>query len=140
MTCRWMIILPTALILAWMPAWADSAYPTVDILSTGKTIMDEDIRYPVTGPAHVTASIVTIAPGAETILHRHGAPLFAYVLDGMLTVDYGSKGKREFRPGESFMEAMETTHRGTNTGTVPVRLLAVYMGAAGTSNVIIDKK
>jgi quercetin dioxygenase-like cupin family protein len=120
------------------PGWAgDAAYPTVDILSTGKTVVGEDIRYPTTGPAHVTGSIVTIAPGADTVLHTHQAPLFAYVLEGTLTVDYGDKGKRSYQPGEAFMEAMATTHRGMNLGTAPVRLLAVYMGAEGTRNTVL---
>ncbi|CAA7627752.1 conserved exported hypothetical protein [Candidatus Terasakiella magnetica] len=122
------------------PAWAQNAYPTVDILSTGKTIADEDIKYPTTGPAHITASIVTIMPGAETILHQHGTPMFAYIQEGVVTVDYGTKGKQTYKPGDAFMEAMAVTHRGMNLGTVPVKILAVYMGAAGSNNVVLDKK
>jgi hypothetical protein len=34
------------------------------------------------------------------------------------------------------MEAMAVAHFGTNTGTRPVRLLVVYMGAQGAQNVI----
>lgn len=120
-------------------AVAGESYPTVDILSTGKTVVDEDIAYPTAGPAHVTASIVTIAPGAATIVHRHGVPLFAYMLEGMLTVDYGAKGQRTYKPGDSFMEAMAVSHRGINHGAVPVKILAVYMGAAGASDVIPEK-
>ncbi|MGE5547580.1 MAG: cupin domain-containing protein [Solirubrobacterales bacterium] len=129
-------------LLAVAPGWAqaENAYPTVDILSTGKTVVGEDIRYPTTGPAHVTASIVTILPNAETAFHRHGAPLFAYLLEGELTVDYGAKGKRVYKPGEAFMEAMDTTHRGMNLGTIPVKILAVYLGAEGTGNTILEKK
>lgn len=126
------------LVFASVAAAADNAYPTVDILSTGKTVVGEDIAYPTTGAAHVTASIVTIAPGAETVMHRHGAPLFAYLLEGVLTVDYGAKGKRVYQPGESFMEAMAVSHRGMNLGTVPVRILAVYLGADGARNVVLD--
>ncbi|MBX9634271.1 MAG: cupin domain-containing protein [Magnetospirillum sp.] len=127
-------------VLASASAWAENAYPTVDILSTGKSIVGEDIKYPTTGPAHVTASIVTILPGAETILHQHGTPLFAYVQEGILTVDYGAKGTRVYNPGDAFMEAMAVTHRGMNLGTTPVKILAVYLGAAGSSNVILEKK
>lgn len=131
-----------AAVLALSPAWAlaQNAYPTVDILSTGTTVVGEEVKYPATGPAHVTASIVTIAPGAETVLHRHGTPLFAYLLEGDLVVDYGAKGKRAYKPGEAFMEAMDVPHRGMNGGTTPVKILAVYLGAAGASNVILEKK
>ena len=97
------------------------------------------VQYPTTGPATVPALEVTIAPGAETVLHRHPAPMFAYILDGEVTVDYGAGGKRSFHKGEAFMEAMDVAHKGVNTGTVPVRILAVSMGAEGTANVAVEK-
>lgn len=126
--------------VASVPVMAENAYPTVDILSTGKTVAGEDIKYPTTGPAHVTASIVTILPNAETILHQHGTPMFAYIQEGVVTVDYGAQGKRVYQPGDAFMEAMAVTHRGMNLGTVPVKILVVYMGAAGSNNVVLEKK
>jgi quercetin dioxygenase-like cupin family protein len=115
---------------------ADSGYPAVPLLSTGTTIVGETLHYPTSGPAHVTAAIVTIAPGAKTIVHKHGVPLFAYILDGELTVDYGDRGKRTYRKGDAFMEAMDVPHYGIDTGAQPVRLLAVYMGAEGAADVI----
>jgi quercetin dioxygenase-like cupin family protein len=114
-------------------------YPAVPLLSTGTSILGETIHYPTAGPAHVTAAIVTLAPGERTILHRHGVPLFAYILDGELTVDYGTHGSRSYRQGQSFMEAMAVAHFGVNKGAQPVRLLAVYMGAIGAKDVIPAK-
>ena len=110
-------------------------YPLVPLLSTGKTIVGETIHYPQ-GDAHVTAAIVTLAPGGRTILHKHGVPLFAYILSGELTVDYGAHGTRNYKPGTAFMEAMDVAHYGINNGKEPVRILAVYMGATGAKNVI----
>jgi quercetin dioxygenase-like cupin family protein len=69
-------------------------------------------------------------------MHRHGVPLFAYILDGELTVDYGAHGTRVYRSGQAFMEAMEVAHFGINHGTQMVRILAVYMGAKGAEDVI----
>lgn len=114
----------------------DHGYPAATLLSTGSTIVGEPIQYPTGAPAHVTASIINIPPGQRTISHRHGVPLFAYMLQGELTVDYGAKGKRVYRAGEAFMEAMDVEHYGANTGTEPVRILAVYIGADGAKNVI----
>jgi quercetin dioxygenase-like cupin family protein len=114
----------------------DQGYPAVPLLSTGQNVVGETLRYPTGGPAHVTAAIVTLAPGEKTIVHRHGVPLFAYILDGELTVDYGAHGRRTYRAGDAFMEAMDVPHFGVNTGTQPVRLIAVYMGAAGAQDVI----
>jgi|KBSSwiStaDraftv2_1062776.scaffolds.fasta_scaffold25691_5 quercetin dioxygenase-like cupin family protein len=114
-------------------------YPAAPLLSTSTTILGETIRYPKTGPAHVTAAIVTLAPGARTIMHKHGVPLFAYILDGELTVDYGTHGTRTYRQGQSFMEAMAVAHFGVNNSPQPVRLLAVYMGAKHAKDVIPSK-
>lgn len=114
---------------------AKPSYPAVPLLSTGKNIVGETIRYPQ-GNAHVTAAIVTLAPGGRTVAHRHGVPLFAYILSGELTVDYGAHGTRTYKQGDAFMEAMDVTHFGINRGAEPVRILAVYMGADGAKNVI----
>jgi quercetin dioxygenase-like cupin family protein len=114
-------------------------YPATPLLSTGTSILGETIRYPKSGPAHVTAAIVTLAPGSRTIMHKHGVPLFAYILDGELTVEYGTHGTRIYREGQSFMEAMAIAHFGINNGSQPVRLLAVYMGAKRAKDVIPAK-
>jgi quercetin dioxygenase-like cupin family protein len=100
----------------------EKAYPLEPLLSTGTTVMGEPIRYPRAGAAHINAAIVALAPGGRTILHKHGVPLFAYILEGELTVDYGKRGKRTYRQGQF-------AHFGVNTERKPVRLLAVYMGA-----------
>ncbi len=107
------------------------AVQTTPLLSTGTTVMGETLHYPTTGPAHVTAAVVTLPPGSHTILHKHGVPLFGYVLEGEITVDYGDRGKRTYRQGEALMEAMDTAHFGADVGPQPVRLLTVYMGAEG---------
>jgi quercetin dioxygenase-like cupin family protein len=122
--------------LAGRAAAQDSGYPAVPLLSTGVTAAGETLRYATTGAAKVTAAIVTIAPGTQTIVHKHGVPMFAYILGGELTVDYGDHGKRTYRQGEALMEAMDVAHFGVNTGSEPARILVVYMGAEGAQNVI----
>jgi quercetin dioxygenase-like cupin family protein len=135
--------LPAALavigLLSPCAAWSQQAYPTVDLLSTGTTVMGETLRYPAGGPARVTVSIVTVAPGADTALHHHPAPLVAYILEGELTVEYKDRGQKVYRQGEALLEAMDVPHRGLNLGKVPVRLLAVYLGADGVPNTALDK-
>lgn len=103
-----------------------------------KTVVGEDVRYPGGLPAEVTAAVVTLPPGKATGWHRHGVPLFGYILSGQLQVDYGDKGVRTYATGDSLMEAMGQRHQGVNTGSEPVRLLVVYMGADGLDNVIPD--
>jgi len=111
-----------------------AGYPAVPLLSTSTTVLGEKLRYPA-GEPHVNASIITLAPGQRTIPHKHGVPLFAYILEGELSVDYGAHGIRTYRKGDSLMEAMDVPHYGFNAGTEPVRLLGVYIGAKGAADV-----
>jgi quercetin dioxygenase-like cupin family protein len=135
-----LVVAAIALTIAAHPTFAQNAapaqgYPAEPLLSTSTTVLGEPLRYPP-GAAHVTSAIVTLAPGARTILHKHGVPMFAYILDGEITVDYGARGKRTYRKGQSLMEAMHVAHFGENTGAQPMRLIAVYMGAARAKDVI----
>jgi quercetin dioxygenase-like cupin family protein len=117
------------------PALADG-YPATPLLSTAKTIVGEDIVYPASGQPQVNAMMVNIAPGEKTELHSHGVPLFVYVLEGEVTVEYTGHGQKTFKQGDSFVEAMNVTHRGMNLTDGPVRILAVYMSAVGAKDVI----
>lgn len=107
------------------------------LLKGGTDILDAPLAYP-DGPVNVTAVTVTIPPGGQTGWHSHQVPLFAYILEGELTVDYGAKGKKTYRAGDSLLEAVNWPHNGTNTGTVPVRILAVYMGGGDKANTVAE--
>lgn len=128
--------LTAGLIVATAPAEeTPQQYATLltPIIASGETVLGQPIAYPA-GKAKVTAAIVEIPPGGSTGLHTHRVPLFAYMLEGEITIDYGSKGVRTYRSGEGFLEAMDWTHNGTNNGTVPARLVAVYIGAEDIPN------
>lgn len=129
-------ILGTLMAALAAPTALADGYPAIPLFSGSRTVMDEDIAYPATGKAHVNALIVVLAPGEKTVLHKHGVPTFIHILEGEVTVEYEGRGKRTFRQGESFLEAMNVTHAGMNTGNVPVKILAVYMGADGASDVV----
>jgi quercetin dioxygenase-like cupin family protein len=103
------------------------------ILESGQTIIGQPIAYP-TGTPKVTAAIVLVPPGKETGWHTHAVPLFAYVLEGELSVDYGDKGIKVYKAGDGLLEAMNWPHNGTNKTAAPVRILAVYMGVDGKAN------
>ena len=116
-----------------------SGYPATALLSTGTTVVGEPIVYP-SGKPHVTAAIVTIGPGSRTIAHKHGVPMFAYILQGELEVNYGADGTRTYKQGDALMEAMNVAHVGINNGAEPVRILVVYMGADGAPADVIPEK
>ncbi|MGV8841502.1 MAG: cupin domain-containing protein [Bauldia sp.] len=116
------------------PALPEAYATLLTPLFSGKlTIVGQEIAYPA-GVPNVTSAIVTIAPGAETGWHAHEVPLFVYVLQGTVTVDYGSKGTRAAGPGSTFLEAMNWPHNAHNYGDVPVKILAVYIGVEGVAN------
>jgi len=118
----------------------DATTRVTQLLSTGKTIMDEPIVYPTGAPAKLTTAIVEMAPGAETGWHTHGVPLTGLILDGELTVDYGAKGMRTYKKGESVAEAISIPHNGKNTGNGIMKLFVVYMGAEGIPTSIAAKR
>jgi quercetin dioxygenase-like cupin family protein len=107
----------------------------VPLVATSKTIVGETISYPP-GTAKITSAIVTLKPGESTGFHKHGVPTYGYIVSGAVTVDYGDHGKRTYKTGAAFMEAMGVWHDGTNDGQVPCRILVVFMGSDESANVI----
>jgi quercetin dioxygenase-like cupin family protein len=61
-------------------------------------------------------------------------PLYVYILEGEVTVDYGEKGVKVVKQGESILEAMNWAHNGMNKTDKPLHILAVYIGAEGVAN------
>jgi quercetin dioxygenase-like cupin family protein len=128
-----------ALVLVAAGARADEPYRRVEeVLSASETVVGERLRYPDGATPTVHAVVITLQPGERTARHRHGVPLFAYVLEGELTVDYAGHGQRFYRKGDALLEAMNVFHVGQNTGASPLRILAVYLGAAGRPETVSE--
>jgi quercetin dioxygenase-like cupin family protein len=129
-------LIPVAPLLLFLGAGGNGSAreapkPVTPLLSTGTTVIGEPIVYPSGAPAQVTAAVVTLLPGQETGWHTHGVPVVGYVIDGELSVDYGEKGVRVYRAGDAVIEAIGVAHNGRNTGSGPMRILAVFIGAEG---------
>jgi quercetin dioxygenase-like cupin family protein len=123
-------ILATLVVLS-APAWADPPATSVEVLlDTDLTTVGQAFAYPA-GRARITAARLTVPPGATVPLHLHPVPLFVYILQGEIVVDYGSLGTRTYRKGDTFVEAIEWPHHARNGGRGNVELLAVYAGAEG---------
>lgn len=124
--------------LSVAPSHAKDGYPPLDLLLQSQTtVIGQSFSYP-TGTAEVTVAIVTMQPGETTAWHLHDAPLIAHILEGEVTLDYGSDGTRTFTAGDTFVEAFKSRHRGTNSGQDILRILAVFAGAAGTANTLLE--
>ncbi|WP_421725755.1 cupin domain-containing protein [Bauldia sp.] len=104
------------------------------LFADNKTIIGQAIDAYPTGTPKITAVIVTVPPGKDSGWHTHRVPLFIYVMEGEITVDYGEKGKKVYKAGDTFLEAMDWPHTGINTSNAPVIIMAVYMGVEGTPN------
>ena len=106
--------------------------PTIDeissriILDTDKTEIGQVFSYP-TGQPKIISKIVTIPAGVETGPHMHEYPLYAYILEGEVTVDYGDEGVKKFVKGDSLIEAINFKHNGINTGVIPTQILVVLL-------------
>ncbi|MEM1130186.1 MAG: cupin domain-containing protein [Pseudomonadota bacterium] len=125
------LILSAALVTAPLMADQIGTYAKVREVFSGNTTADgEALRFPVNDPS-VHAVVVTLLPGETTVWHRHGTPLFGYVLEGTLTVEYDGLGTREYQAGEGFLEALEVVHQGRNAGTEPMQVLAVFLNGDG---------
>ncbi|MEO9526365.1 cupin domain-containing protein [Roseibium sp.] len=114
---------------AALEAAAASSTPyekVVEIFAGDETVAGEKVAFPKQNPS-VRAIEITMAPGEVTAWHQHHAPLFAYILEGEITVTYEEIGKKVYREGEGILEAMDVTHRGENTGAVPAKILAVFL-------------
>lgn len=103
---------------------------------TTVTANGQKINYPVTDKAEVSAYMVQIAPGAETGWHKHSIPVYAYMLAGELEVQVEEGTTVVYKPGDTIIEVVNTFHNGKNHGTVPVSLVAFYIGVQGKPNVI----
>jgi hypothetical protein len=77
---------------------------------------DSPIRYPSGAPARLTAVEITLQPGEQTGWHTHPVPVFGYILDGELTIDYGAKGQR------TFVRARPSSRRWTRHMTAATRV------------------
>lgn len=119
-------------------AAAKDSYPPLEVLlQSSVTDIGQPFEYP-DGQARITAVTVTMEPGQQTGWHVHQVPMYAQILDGELTVDYGPDGKRTLKAGDSIVEAFRSRHKGVNTGTVPVKILVVFAGAEGVANTVSE--
>jgi len=98
------------------------------------TVLEQPLAYPKGAQAQVSSTIVELQPGQATGWHKHNVPMFAYVLEGTLTVEYDAGVTKEFPAGTAYMEATKVFHNGVNKGSGVVRVLVTYMGAEGLTN------
>ena len=120
------------------PAGSAAATPGQEVLLDAQqlTVLDQQIVYPKKKPARVSSSIVQLEPGQETGWQKHNTPMFAYVLEGTVSVEYDAGVTKEFSAGTALMEAVDVWYNAVNKGEQPVRILVVSMGAKGAKDTV----
>ena len=106
------------------------------LVQTGVTADGRKIVYPVSNDPEVTAMLVDIAPKAETGWHKHGIPVYAYMLAGELEVVLEGGKRLTYKSGDAIIEVVGTMHNGINKGNETARLVVFYTGSKGQPNVI----
>jgi quercetin dioxygenase-like cupin family protein len=74
--------------------------------------------------------IAEIAPGAMAGRHRHPGIEIGYILEGSVTLEHEGQPAKALTAGDSFKNE-PGVHNAKNTGTTPVRILAVYLVQKG---------
>ena len=101
------------------------------VLKTDTTSIGQKIVYPSFQNDEVSIVKVTIPSGKSTGWHKHNFPVFAYVLQGALTVEIENRKSLQFQQNSSFSEVINTLHNGINNGKEDVILIAFFMGEKG---------
>ncbi len=115
---------------------ADAPVKSTTIISTTKTAIGQPIVLPAKD-AQVIVTVLEIAPGTKLPRHKHPFQRYGYVMQGELTVEYEGGMRQTFHTGDFIVEALDTWHFGTNTGSVPVKLLVIDQVEAGKTNTIL---
>jgi len=135
------ILLIMVLVQTTVSAWAEPQDVTVTaVMKSSTTISGQKIEYPKTDKAEMSSVLVDIQPGKENGCHMHSAPTYVHVLEGTMTVEFEDGTRQTFQAGTGFLEVVNTLHSAKNLGEVPVRLLVVFAGEQGKSNLIRPEK
>ena len=104
-----------------------------EIILETNTIVPSNIKYP-SDYAKITSKIITIPVGGETVYHTNEYPLFAYIMEGKVSVEHYVMSydphtiTKEFHKGDSFVEPAYFFVNKINTGDTPAKILVVIMG------------
>lgn len=117
-----------------------AALMTLSVWAEDPVVMEKSwnggaFSYPE-GEPQITA-IHSVLDGTQTVaFHCHPVPVFAYILKGILEVETAAGDSRQFAAGESLVEVMSTSHRGTVI-EAPVEMIIFYAGAKDVPNRVL---
>jgi len=109
------------------------------LLVSSTAINGDKLQYLRTDHPEVTALIVHIPPGGSTGWHKHPVPVYAYILEGKLTLKLKDGRTFSLNKGAAIFEVMNIMHNGYNFGKEPVSLVVFYTGAVDVPKVVMEQ-
>ena len=137
--CSCLLVVALVPIAAWAQRKAAPPAPTVSVTPVSNntvTIGGEPELYLSTPDPEVASVVFTFPPGAVSQWMIHPAPVYVYVLEGTLVVEFEDGSHQSFHAGQGFLQCRSKWHRGRNDGSQTMRFLAVFFGAKGVPNVV----
>ncbi|MBI5589535.1 MAG: cupin domain-containing protein [Deltaproteobacteria bacterium] len=138
---QWIIVVVLLLLVRSSAVQAEE-YKNVEIkkLLTSTTASNgQPLSYLRTDHPEVTVLVLRVPPGGSTGWHQHPVPVYAYMLEGSLTVEMKDGKTYEFRKGNVILEEMNALHNGHNSGSEAASLVVFYTGETGVPNVIKEE-
>jgi quercetin dioxygenase-like cupin family protein len=98
-------------------------------LNASRKILD---RHDLSVPGREGVLVQTqLDPGAREPSHTHPGDIFAYVLEGDVTLFQEGQPTKHLTVGESFFVPQGAVHGAANEGTAPVKLLVTFFVEKG---------
>jgi quercetin dioxygenase-like cupin family protein len=93
-----------------------------------KTLLQQDST--IAGYQAMT-NIVEIPAGVSEVRHTHPGPLSVYVLEGTLILEHEGRPTTTYHTGEAVLVEAGKIHRGINSTTAPLKLVATLVSEKG---------
>ena len=120
---------------------AEQVKPQITLLHSSTTSSEtgEAFSYPAGTPKLSLAQVI-VPKGGQLPMHTHPAPLIVHVMSGELTSERLSGEIAVYKAGDTFVEAPNSPHKVTNTGSTPTIFYAFFAGFNGMGKLTIPVK
>ena len=117
---------------------AEQVKPQITLLHSSTTSSEtgEAFSYPAGTPKLSLAQVI-VPKGGQLPMHTHPAPLIVHVMSGELTSERLSGEIAVYKAGDTFVEAPNSPHKVTNTGSTPTIFYAFFAGFNGMGKLTI---
>lgn len=129
-------LLPSRAVAEPVPAEKGGAETITRLPDLTTTTAGEPLLYLSTPDPVISSDILTVPPGGVSRWMTHPVPAYIYILQGDLTIQFADGTEKTIHQGEVALQPRAAWHRGRNEGKVPLRFLAVFMGAKGVPGIL----